>query len=53
MVTSTATEDFNEGNSDTNLPIAAFTACHARLRLGKMMRHLGERVLYHDTGNIL
>ena len=51
MVTSTATEDFNEGNSDTNLAIAAFTTCHARLRLGKMMRQLGERVLYHDTGN--
>ena len=50
MVTSTAADEYNEGNADTNLAIAAFTTSHARLRLLKMMRLLGERVLYHDTG---
>ena len=53
MVTSTATEDFIEGNSDTNLAIAALTVCHTRSRLKSVIRHLGERVLYHDTGYVI
>ena len=53
MVTSSAEEDFNEGNNTSNIAIAAFTTSYARLRLLDMMRKLDERVLYTDTDSVI
>ncbi|XP_068720877.1 uncharacterized protein [Montipora capricornis] len=36
-----------------NIFIAAFTTCHARLRLYQALDHLGERVLYFDTDSVI
>ena len=37
------------GGQTTNVFIAAFTTCHARLRLYHHLDHVGENVLYFDT----
>ena len=36
-----------------NIFIAAFTTCHARLRLYEALDHLKERVLYYDTDSVI
>ena len=36
-----------------NVVIAAFTTCHARLRLYNVLDRLQERVLYFDTDSII
>lgn len=36
-----------------NVVIAAFTTCHARLKLYSVLERLGERVLYFDTDSIV
>ena len=36
-----------------NIFVAAFTTCHARLKLYKALEPLGERVLYYDTDSII
>ena len=36
-----------------NIFVAAFTTCHARLRLYEALEPLGERVLYYDTDSII
>ena len=46
MMTVSAKDEYNEGNPQSNLGIAAFTTSHARLRLLSMMRKLAKRVLY-------
>ena len=53
MMTVSAKDEYNEGNPQSNLGIAAFTTSHARLRLLSMMRKLGKRVLYYDTDSIV
>ena len=53
MVTYSPDEDYNEGNSSSNLPIAAMTTSYARLRLLKMLRQLDSRSLYFDTDSVI
>ena len=36
-----------------NIFVAAFTTCHARLKLYEALQPLGERVLYFDTDSII
>ena len=43
-------EEFSFGSNNTNVIIAAFTTCHARLKLYSELEKLGENVLYFDTG---
>jgi hypothetical protein len=38
---------------NTNLFVALFTTCHARLRLWDELAALGQRVLYYDTDSII
>lgn len=45
-------EDLHIGNGRTNVIIAAFVTCHARLKLFSELKKLGERVLYFDTDSI-
>ena len=45
--------DFDPVNCNTNILIAAFCTCWARLELWSIMNRLGERVLYHDTDSII
>ena len=42
----------NKG-SKTNIFIAAFTTCHARLELYKSLDALQDRVLYYDTDSVI
>lgn len=44
----TATEPRN-----TNVYVACFTTCHARLRLYDVLSKLGRRVLYYDTDSVI
>jgi len=53
MVTFSNEDDYNEGNDTSNLAIAAITTSYARLRLLKMLRQLGDRVLYFDTDSVI
>ena len=53
MVTFTEEDDYNEGNSTSNLAIAALTTSYARLRLLRMLRQLDDRVLYFDTDSVI
>ncbi|KAJ8028056.1 hypothetical protein HOLleu_30183 [Holothuria leucospilota] len=45
--------DFERPNARVNGSIAAFTTCHARLRLYEVLQRLGERVLYYDTDSVI
>lgn len=36
-----------------NVAVAAFVTAHARIRLWKVMKRLGTRVLYHDTDSVI
>ena len=36
-----------------NIFVAAFTTCHARLKLYEALESLGERVLYYDTDSVI
>ncbi|KAJ8018826.1 putative DNA polymerase [Holothuria leucospilota] len=46
-------EEFMLPNARVNVAIAAFTTCHARLRLYDLLDHLQERVLYFDTDSVI
>ena len=37
----------------TNVFVAAFTTCHARLKLYSYLERLGEQVLYYDTDSVI
>ena len=45
-------EDAVKG-SKTNIFIAAFTTCQARLKLYESLEVLGDRVLYYDTDSVI
>ena len=45
-------EDAVKG-SKTNIFIAAFTTCQARLKLYESLEALGDRVLYYDTDSVI
>ena len=40
-------------NNRTNVFVAAFTTCHARLKLYSYLQTLGEQVLYYDTDSVI
>lgn len=48
-----AKDDFVPENYQTNVFLATFTTCHARLKLYEVLEQLQERVLYHDTDSII
>ena len=46
-------KEFETGGKKTNIFIAAFTTCFARLKLYSELHRLGTRVLYTDTDSII
>ncbi|KAJ8026991.1 hypothetical protein HOLleu_31989 [Holothuria leucospilota] len=46
-------QNFTYTNSRVNVVIAAFTTCHARLRLYDVIDRLSERVLYFDKDSVM
>ena len=46
-------EDLIIPNNRTNVFIAAFTTCWARLKLYSYLQDLGDRVLYYDTDSVI
>ena len=44
---------FSDTHLNTNVVIAAFTTCYARIRLWKVLHFLGPRVFYTDTDSVL
>ena len=46
-------DEFVETNSRTNVIIAAYTTCQARLKLYEYLEELGPRVLYADTDSVI
>lgn len=51
-VTTSIEENVNKA-SKTNIFIAAFTTCHARLTLYESLDLLQEQVLYYDTDSVI
>ena len=49
----TSSDDECVENGKTNLFVAAFTSCHARLKLYSYLKVLGEQVLYFDTDSVI
>ena len=47
------TNDFTPESNKTNIFIATFTTCWARLKLYETLDSLGERVLYYDTDSVI
>ncbi|XP_072051701.1 uncharacterized protein [Amphiura filiformis] len=45
--------DFARINPNTNVVIAAFTTCHARLKLYEVLEKLGDRAMYQDTDSVI
>ena len=46
-------EAFAKVNPNTNVVVAAFTTCHARLKLYEVLERLGDRAMYQDTGKLI
>ncbi len=46
-------EDETVENGRTNIFIACFTTCHARLKLYTYLKQLGEQVLYFDIDSVI
>ena len=40
-------------DNNTNIVLAAFTTCLARLKLYDVLEKLGERIIYHDTDSCI
>ena len=53
MVQYSYNENFSSGSFKTNVVLAAFVTCHARLVLYAELEKLNERVLYFDTDSII
>jgi hypothetical protein len=49
----TKNDEMHSGSVDTNVVIAAFVTCYARLKLLNLLTKLGERVLYFDTDSVI
>ena len=45
--------DFDEGLSNVNVVLAAYTTAHARLKLYELLEGLKDRVLYFDTDSVV
>ena len=46
-------EESHLGGLNTNVAVASFVTCHARLHLYEELEKIGERVLYFDTDSII
>ena len=46
-------EAFASVNPNTNVVIAAFTTCHARLKLYEVLEKLGDRAMYQHTDSVV
>ena len=44
---------FARVNPNTNVVVAAFTTCHARLKLYEVLEKLGDRAMYQDTDSVV
>ena len=53
MVTWKYRETFSVGGRKSNIFIAAFTTCWARLKLYEEIEKLGDRILYFDTDSLI
>jgi hypothetical protein len=42
--------ELHEGNNKTNVILASFVTAHARIRLFRELKKLGDRAVYCDTG---
>jgi hypothetical protein len=49
----TKNEEMHSGSVDTNVVIAAFVTCYARLKLLNLLKNLDDRVLYFDTDSVI
>ncbi len=49
----TKNDEMFSGSVITNVVIAAFVTCYARLKLFNLLTKLGERVLYFDTDSVI
>ena len=43
----------HDGCTQTNVPLASFVTCYARIKLFRVLESLGERILYYDTDSII
>ena len=50
---STSAEDNAPRGTKTNIFVATFTTCHARLKLYESLYTLQQQVLYYDTDNVV
>jgi len=46
-------QDNQPDNERINIFVAAFTTCHARLKLYESLEQLQQRVLYFDTDSVI
>ena len=53
MVTWKRIEEYAVGGQNTNIFIAAFTTCWARLKLYEEIEKLGDRLVYKDTDSVI
>ena len=53
IVFKTVADDECVENGKTNVFVAAFTTCHARLKLYSYLHAMQERVLYFDTDSVI
>ena len=44
---------FARVNPNTNVVVAAFTICHARLKFYEVLEKLGDRAMYQDTDSVV
>jgi hypothetical protein len=49
----TKSDDMHAGTNDTNVIIASFVTCYARLKLLDLLEKLDDRVLYFDTDSCI
>jgi hypothetical protein len=49
----TKNEEMHSGSFDTNVVIAAFVTCYARLKLLNLLKNLDDRVLYFETDSVI
>ncbi len=46
-------DEMHAGTNDTNVIIAAFVTCYARLKLLDLLEAAGENVIYYDTDSLI
>ena len=46
-------EVFHQGSHQTNVVLASFVTCYARIKLFECLDRLGDRVIYYDTDSVI